>query len=83
MSYFGDGQTLAVGEGITTLIRDMSPEMIFTHYARHIGIGGIAMAGIIGIVRSSGIIRQALGLAVNELKGKKRQKKMWSVPNVI
>lgn len=83
LSYFGDGQTLAVGEGITTLIRDMSPEMIFTHYARHIGIGGIAMAGIIGIVRSSGIIRQALGLAVNELKGKKRQKKMWSVPNVI
>lgn len=71
LSYFGDGQTLAVGEGITTLIRDMSPEMIFTHYARHIGIGGIAMAGIIGIVRSSGIIRQALGLAVNELKGKK------------
>ena len=71
LSYFGDGQTLAVGEGLTTLIRDMSPEMIFTHYARHIGIGGIAMAGIIGIVRSSGIIRQALGLAVNELKGKK------------
>ena len=71
LSYFGDGQTLAVGGGITTLIRDMSPEMIFTHYARHIGIGGIAMAGIIGIVRSSGIIRQALGLAVNELKGKK------------
>lgn len=71
LSYFGDGQTVAVGEGITTLLRDMSPEDIFRNYARHIGIGGIAMAGIIGIVRSSGIIRQAVGLAVNELKGKK------------
>lgn len=71
LSYFGDGQTLAVGEGITALIRDMSPEEIFRNYARHIGIGGIAMAGIIGIVRSSGIIRQAVGLAVSELKGKK------------
>ena len=71
ISYFGDGQTIAVGEGITTLLRDMSPEEIFPNYARHIGIGGIAMAGIIGIIRSSKIIRQAVGLAVNELKGKK------------
>ena len=71
LSYFADGQTLVVGEGVTALIRDMSPEQIFTHYARHIGIGGIAMAGIIGIIKSSGIIRQALGLAVKELGGKK------------
>lgn len=71
LSYFGDGQTLAVGEGITTLLRDMSPEEIFRNYARHIGIGGIAMAGLIGILRSSKIIRQAVGLAVTELKGKK------------
>ena len=71
LSYFAEGQTLVVGEGVSTLIRDMSPEQIFTHYARHIGIGGIAMAGIIGIIRSSGIIKQALGLAVKELGGKK------------
>ena len=71
LSYFADGQTVIVGEGVTTLIRDMSPEQIFTHYARHIGIGGIAMAGIIGIIKSSGIIKQALGLAVKELGGKK------------
>lgn len=71
LSYFAEGQTVAVGEGINMLIRDMSPEQIFTHYARHIGIGGIAMAGIIGIVKSSGIIKQALGLAVKELGGKK------------
>ena len=71
ISHFADGQTLAVGEGVSMLLRDMSPEQIFTNYARHIGIGGIAMAGVIGIIRSSGIIKQALGLAVSELGGKK------------
>ena len=71
LSYFADGQTGAVGEGVSMLIRDMSPEQLFTNYARHIGIGGIAMAGIVGIIRSSGIIKQALGLAVKELGGKK------------
>lgn len=71
ISYFADGQTVAVGDGITMLLRDMSPEQIFSNYARHIGIGGIAMAGIVGIIRSSKIIRQALGLAVKELSGKK------------
>ena len=71
LSHFADGQTLAVGEGITMLLRDMTPEMIFKNYARHIGIGGIAMAGVIGIVRSSNIIRQALGLAVTELRGRR------------
>lgn len=73
--HFADGQTLAVGEGVTTLLRDMSPEDIFLNYARHIGIGGIAMAGVIGIIRSSKIIRQALGLAVSELKGKKKRRR--------
>ncbi len=71
ISYFAEGQTVAVGDGITMLLRDMSPEQIFSNYARHIGIGGIAMAGIVGIIRSSKIIRQALGLAVKELSGKK------------
>jgi putative OPT family oligopeptide transporter len=46
-----------------------SPELIFTEMARHIGIGGIAMAGIIGIIRSWPIIKSALGLASKELKG--------------
>lgn len=71
ISYFAAGQTAAVGDGITMLLRDMSPEQIFSNYARHIGIGGIAMAGVVGIIRSSKIIRQALGLAVKELSGKK------------
>ena len=71
ISHFADGQTLVVGEGVTMLLKDMTPEQIFSNYARHIGIGGIAMAGIIGIIRSSCIIKQALGLAVRELGGKK------------
>ncbi len=71
ISYFADGQTVAVGEGITTLLSQMSPEEIFRHYARHIGIGGIAMAGVVGIIRSSGIIKNAVGLAAKELTGKK------------
>lgn len=50
-------------------ITAMSPQQIFGDYARMIGIGGIAMAGIIGIVKSRGIIGQAVGLAARELKG--------------
>lgn len=71
ISHFADGQTVAVGEGVTALLGQMTPEDIFRNYARHIGIGGIAMAGVIGIIRSSKIIRQAVGLAVGELRGKK------------
>lgn len=71
ISHFAEGQTVAVGEGVTALLSQMSPEDIFRNYARHIGIGGIAMAGVIGIIRSSRIIRQAVGLAVGELRGKK------------
>ena len=55
---------------ITTPIGLMSPEEIFTNYARSIGIGGIAMAGIIGIIKSWGIIKSAVGLAVKEIGGK-------------
>ena len=54
---------------ITTAVGAMSAEEIFTNYARSIGIGGIAMAGIIGIVKSWGIIKGAVGLAAREMKG--------------
>ena len=50
-------------------IAAMSPSGIFGEYARMIGIGGIAMAGIIGIVKSRSIIGRAVGLAARELKG--------------
>lgn len=53
----------------------MEPDKIFSTYARMIGIGGIAMAGVIGIVKSRGIIAQAAGLAVREFKGGTTTKK--------
>lgn len=54
-------------------IAAMSATEIFSEYARMVGIGGIAMAGIIGIVKSRGIIAQAVGLAARELKGAQAQ----------
>ncbi|MBR2235738.1 MAG: oligopeptide transporter, OPT family [Prevotella sp.] len=57
------------GATVTQTVGEMSPEVIFRTYARSIGIGGIAMAGIIGIVKSWGIIKSAVSLAGRELKG--------------
>lgn len=56
--------------GITTPISQMSPDQIFKEYARHIGIGGIATAGIIGIIKSAGVIKSAIGLAASEFRRK-------------
>lgn len=50
-------------------IAAMTPSEIFTDYAKLIGIGGIAMAGVIGIVKSWPIITQAVGLAGREFRG--------------
>ncbi|MBQ3522668.1 MAG: oligopeptide transporter, OPT family [Bacteroidales bacterium] len=64
-------------EGITIMgtefanMGTMSAETIFSNYARHIGIGGLAAAGVIGIIKSSGIIKSAFGLAIQEFGGKK------------
>jgi putative OPT family oligopeptide transporter len=55
----------------TELISAMSAEDIFDNYVRHIGIGGIACAGIIGILKSSKIIGGALKLAWLEIFGGK------------
>ncbi len=55
---------------ITQTVSEMTPEQIFSSYAKSIGIGGIAMAGIIGIIRSWNIIKSAVGLAAKEMKGK-------------
>ena len=62
---------------ITATVGAMSPEEIFKYYAKSIGIGGIAMAGIIGIIKSWSIIRSAVGLAAKEMGGKS-----GSVPNI-
>ena len=59
--------------GIQSTVSQMSAEQIFTEYARHIGIGGIATAGIIGIIKSFGVIKSALGLAAGEFSRKKSE----------
>ena len=56
--------------GVLDTVRQMSADQIFKDYARHIGIGGIATAGIIGIIKSAGVIKSALGLATKEFKKK-------------
>lgn len=49
---------------------NVAPEVIFSSQARFIGIGGIAMSGVIGIIKSWGIIKNAVGLAGKEIGGK-------------
>ena len=68
---FGDQLLNAWNPAITQTIGEMAPETIFKEYAKSIGIGGIAMAGVIGIFRSWGIIKSAVGLAAKEMGGKK------------
>lgn len=76
INFFAEGMTIPVGSNVTALIGDMSAEEIFRAYVRQIGIGGIAMAGIIGIIRSSKIIRDAIGLAVKETMTKSKDGKI-------
>jgi len=72
MNVFFGGQIVdLMGAGITATVGEMSAQEIFTTYARHIGIGGIATAGIIGIIKQAGIIKSAFSVASRELKGKK------------
>ena len=72
-----DPATLASILGVSNEQLLANPEQLFTaenlfqFIGKPLGIGGIAMAGIIGICRQAGIIRQAIGLAVSELGGKK------------
>jgi len=70
---FGDQVLNMWNPEITTAVGDMSPEQIFSNYAKSIGIGGIAMAGIIGILRSWGIIKSAASLAAREMGSKKNE----------
>lgn len=67
--FYEVGQQLTgpLGATATKLIGEMSAEEIFRTYIRHIGIGGIAMGGIIGIIRSSKIIGGAFSLAYREI----------------
>lgn len=64
------GNIIATTSGGVNIFAALSPEQIFTQYVRPIGIGAIAMAGIIGVVKASPIIGKAFGLAFKGLTGK-------------
>ena len=70
--FWGDAVLNQWNPEITQTVGQMSAEQIFTYYAKSIGIGGIAMAGIIGIIKSWGIIKSAVGLAAKEMGGKSK-----------
>ncbi len=71
MNVIWGGQVLdLMNTGLTATVGEMSPDEIFRTYARHIGIGGIATAGIIGIIKSFGVIKSAASLAVGEFRRK-------------
>ena len=71
MNLIWGGQVIdLMNSGITQTIGDMSADQIFKEYARHIGIGGIATAGIIGIIKSFGVIKSAVGVAASEFTKK-------------
>ena len=70
-AFLGEYIAVPVGANVDLLISNMSPEDLFDNYVRHIGIGGIAMAGLIGIIKSSGIIKKSFVLGFKELFGAK------------
>lgn len=72
---FGDTVLNQWDPSITQVVGSMTPEDIFKYYGKSIGIGGIAMAGIIGIIKSWGIIKGAVSLAAKELKGNNKVEK--------
>ncbi len=63
------GVLVAAAGGGVNPFEAMSAEQIFAAYVRPIGIGAIAMAGIIGIIKSSGVIGNAFKLAVSKKGG--------------
>ncbi|MCQ2279994.1 MAG: oligopeptide transporter, OPT family [Bacteroidales bacterium] len=51
------------------LMSAMDPDLIFKNYVRLIGIGGIAMAGILGVIKSAGVIKTSMGTIFKKSKG--------------
>lgn len=53
-----------------TGMSDLDPQLLYTNYGRNIGIGAIAMAGLLGIIKNWGVIAGAFGLVKKEFGGK-------------
>jgi len=71
LGWFGDGVLPALGIPMVKAASAMTAEELFKGYVRLIGIGGIACAGLLGIIRNWRIIAQAFSLGFKELGGKK------------
>ena len=70
LPFVSDSMATTLNPAFVGTISSLSPEDIFSTFGRHIGIGGIAMAGVIGIIKSWDIIKGAVGLAAKEMGGK-------------
>ena len=70
LPFVSDAMATTLNPAFVGTISSLSPEDIFSTFGRHIGIGGIAMAGVIGIIKSWDIIKDAVGLAAKEMGGK-------------
>lgn len=67
--YVGQFNPMPILNAVKPIV-EMTPSEIFSTYVRHIGIGGIAAAGMIGIIKSHKIITGAFKLAIQEITGK-------------
>lgn len=65
----------ASSAGATLTASAASPEELF-NYAKSIGIGAIAAAGIIGVIKSWGVIRNAFALMGKVMKGGKEERQV-------
>src|SRR5262249_49150264 len=73
VAHFGSHLAVPIPPAVNAaLISSMSAEGVFRTYGRHIGIGGIAAAGLMGILRSWRIIAKAFALGFKELLGGKK-----------
>lgn len=67
--YLGSDHTMVV-DGETMLLANAPVDAVFSQYVRHIGIGMLAMSGIIGLLSMSGVVVRVVKRAVADLFSK-------------
>ena len=72
----GEFGSFTDAEGMLVSMSTLDPEFIFSNYIRYIGIGGIAMAGLLGVIKSSKVIKTSLGVALKVGKGKEGEQQI-------
>jgi putative OPT family oligopeptide transporter len=68
IGWWGDAFTAAVFPEATALIRDMSPNELWSRYVRYIGAGAVATAGIITLIRSIPVMVQSFRIGTAQLR---------------